>query len=187
MKNYILLLSFIFLFVLTSCKKNDNTSGPSGPSPASSPDISTSNFVQTPDGGDPRGTYAPNSPVFNIFLNSIPNATVIQQYTSDTGGGTIKLSGSSSNNGTYTANNLTINVNGKISIYQGKDSTIIPISFPNAFGSGSGSWSVIAKGVMVLDNADTVQYAVNTKGIFLQYPVIDNGTNYGTAVLALKK
>lgn len=184
------LLSLFVIF--NGCKKNDNTTGPSGSNPQNSANIDISAFLQTASGGDPRSTYAPNDPVFNLFPNTIPNASISTQYSSDTGGGTISLSGSSSTSGSYTSNNLSLNVQGQIIITQNGKTYQLPISIPGTFSKSSGSWSVISQGKIVFDNADTVNYAVNDKGMFIIFPMIASDTsgstiNYGNAVLAFKK
>lgn len=192
MKKYIFTAMLSLLFIISGCKKNDNTTGPSGNDPQASANIDASTFMQTADGGDPRSSYAPNHPLFELFPNSISNATISTQYQSNSGGGTITLAGSSAISGTYSTDNLSINVQGQVDIDQGGKNYTVPLSIPGTFSKASGTWSVISQGTIVFDNADTVHYAVNAKGMFLIYPMIASDSsgstmNYGTAVLAFKK
>ena len=192
MKYYIVTALFSLLFLLTGCKKNDSTTGPSGTDPQASADISASAFMQTASGGDPRSAYAPNNPLFELFPKQISNATITTQFQSNSGGGTITLTGSSASGGTYSTNNLSVNVQGKIVIFQGNSTYTIPLTIPNTFSKASGTWAVVSQGTMVFDNSDTVQYAVNDKGMFVLFPLIASDStgstmDYGTAVLAFKK
>ncbi len=192
MKYYIFTAILSLLFLLTGCKKNDNSTGPSGPDPQASANIASSAFLQTASGGDPRSSYAPNDPLFQLFPNQVPNATITTQYQSNSGGGTITLTGSSASGGTYTSNSLSVNVQGKVVVFQGNSTYTIPLTIPGTFSKTSGTWSVVSQGTIVFDNADTVHYAVNDKGMFLIFPLVASDSSgstmdYGTAVLAFKK
>ncbi len=192
MRKYLIPFFFVLIFSLTGCQKNDNPAT-SSTDPTASANIAASAFLQTATGGDPRATYAPNSPMLEFFANPNLPATFQTQIQSQSGSGTITLAGSSASSGTYSTNNLSMFAIGSISATYNGQTFTAPLAFSSGILKTNGTWSVISQSKIVMDSQDTLSYAVNDKGLFLIAPVTEPDSasgqlvNYGNVVIAFKK
>lgn len=187
MKKYFLLTVLLSFLILNGCKKSDDD--PVSPSTGLSANIASENFLQNPTGGDPRGTYYPNQPLMSVFYTAPAGVTFTTQFQS-TSSGSMKFEGSSATSGTYNSSQLSLVASGTITISAtGAQNQVIPISL-NSTGIANGTWTVIGTGKMLMDERDTVNYAVNDKGFFMINKVnyLSAGTEYYfNLVMAYKK
>jgi len=133
-------------------------------------DIAEADFARTATGGDPRGTYTPNTPLFAWF--NLPAGFGID-LTRNGGTGTIEFAGSSATSGTYTLTDVQLDIAGSMTAL----GVTIPFDFSgmhqSMLGEGGGTWTVLSSDRLVLrpnaagENADTLGYAATTRGLFL--------------------
>jgi|GEM_PF-1109878 len=175
--------------LITGCSKKDDSSNPTSPSQNVPADLPTTSFLQTATGGDVRGTYYPNNPVFNLFYPSLTGISLKSEIKS-TSTGSVTFQGSTAQSGTYTTDNLTIAVLGSITLsVTGLPDQTIPLLI-NEKPNSKGTWAVSSTGTIVLDNTDTVKYAVGNNGMFwitgVNYSVAGTDIPF-SAVIAFKK
>lgn len=159
----------------------------SGPSDGN---IAESDFPRTATGGDPRGTYSPNTPLFAWF--NLPTGVSVDM-TRNGGSGTIEVAGSSATSGTFTATNMQLDVAGTIS----GGGVTIPFDFDDldqgSLTSGSGTWRVIPGNRIEMqpneagEDPDTIGFSVTGRGLFFVTADTVAPGQILTAVVAFRK
>jgi hypothetical protein len=151
--------------------------------------IPAADVPRTATGGDPRGTYAPNAPLLQLF--GLP-AGVRVDFTRNGGSGAIEFQGGSATEGTYAARDLRIDLAGTLTAL-GQTFPIDSDAFDDAgpLRGGSGTWRVIGTGRLQLGAAgeppDTVGYTATERGLFFveAEPLAPGQTS--TIVLAFRR
>ncbi len=188
-KNILLSLAALAVMVIAGCSKDSGTNVVVTPDPTKSADIAASAFATSATGGDPRGLYAPNTP-----LSALSAAGLSATFGTNTGTGTIKLEGSSASAGTYTTNNFSLSIKG-VSINAGAlgsfslpDTTVARlISIPS-----TGTWEY-SSGKLLFNKQDFGGIAVTDKALFLIRSLTAADLGFtglplsGTIILAFKK
>lgn len=189
MKKHTLLLLLIMIIAISFSACKDDESSPTNNDTTNIPE---SEFPTTATGGDPRGTYTPNTPAASTKLPAAPSGfSYTMSYTKNTGSGTLKLEGTSATSGTYTNTNLKVEVEGVAKVMMGS-TQVYSQAFPgenpdefNPFNSmpATGTWR--ADGSMLYFNDDTegINFTVTSKGLFAvqDIPVL----SFGTATISI--
>ncbi len=163
----LLLLTMIIAISFSACKDDES-------SPSTSNNIPESEFPATATGGDPRGTYTPNTPAASTKLPPSTAAySFSMNYTKNTGSGTLKLEGTSATSGTYTNTNMKFDVVGEVKITAGGMSSSYPFpgDDPEAVDPFSGmpangTWKVEGNTIFFDDDGEGIDFTVTSKGLF---------------------
>ncbi len=184
------------LVFAVACNNNtSSTTTPSGPGP----DIAVAQFPTSATGGDPRGTWYPNTPLMNVSASNLSSGvTVGVTFTKNTGSGSIVYTGSTPASGTFSTNNLAASLVGNTAISALGQTSNIPI-MESTVGvlAGSGTWTVSGSNLIQFSSGvakpDTLAFTANSQGLFFVSRQ-DVGASSGglftgiiTVALALKK
>ncbi len=187
-KHLLVFLSMAFIALTFAACSNDSSS----PSPTNS-NIAESDFPTTATGGDPRGTYTPNTPMVSMKLPTLPVGSMSISYTKNTGSGTIVFEGATATSGTYKSTDFTMQVEGKMKIsfpgfpeqetpFPGDESPDIGFDAPKP----TGTWRVVNGQLFLDDETEGSGYTVNSKGLFFVNSYTESGMT-GSGVVALRK
>lgn len=183
----LLTISIFSAMIMSGCKKDDSSPTSSTTTPTIPNDLTNEQALAEAQNGaqiDPRGTYYVNSP-FLTFITQ--NSAVELQYKSQTsngGSGTFKMEGSSATEGTWSTTNVSINVDLVLTITMNassSDQVVKPTAddLKGFNGNNTGTWKTIGDKMIITVNgqadADTSDYGVTSKGLFLAN-LIDNDT-----------
>ena len=176
------------VFVLSSCKDDDKspTSGNNGNS-----NIPESEFPVTATGGDPRGTYTPNTPAITLkYTPSSEGLALTTTFTKNTGSGSITIQGASATAGTYTLNKMTLDIQGKMKLTNNGQVLGEQPFFPGDVLDStkpSGTWKV-ENGKLIFDNDDEgSSYTVTSKGLFFVSDLDFEELGTGTMSMCFRK
>lgn len=190
-----IIVCILSIIIIYGCSSDSNPTTTSG-DPTKSANVGASEFPSSVTSGDPRGFYAPNTPLIHIS-GSLLGSPLSYEAQTNTGTGTLKLEGSSATGGTYTGTNLKFDVKGlklKVTIAGQTVAQDIPTeTIAATYQKTSGTWVVDSKGQMILDQKDTLgPYTVNSKGLFFIRTI--NAADFGVpgndkaaVVIAFKK
>jgi len=198
MKKHTLLLLLIMIIAISFSACKDDESSPTNNDTTNIPE---SEFPTTATGGDPRGTYTPNTPAASTKLPAATGGySFVMSYTKNTGSGTLKLEGASATSGTYTNTNLVLEVEGAAKVMMGS-TEILSYPFPSddpddefaPFSSlpPTGTWRVDGNTLIFNDDMEGLGFAVTSKGLFavhsqaIEYMTIPFGT--ATISIGLRK
>jgi hypothetical protein len=118
-------------------------------------------------GGDPRGLYAPNNPLLVLYPPTDPGVTVTEVPIEKYGSGTVEFTGSTATSGIYTTDRWFLSVRTTITFREDTTVVTFPVDASGVFLGRVGTWSTPEKGLMVLDGRDSIDYAVDEKGMYL--------------------
>jgi hypothetical protein len=118
-------------------------------------------------GGDPRGVYAPNRPLFPVFIPSVPGVTITEVPLEKLGAGTVTFEGDSPTSGTYHTNDWFLSVRTTVTFTEEGQSATFPVDASGVFIAGEGTWNTYEEGLMVLDSRDSIDYTVDLNGMYL--------------------
>lgn len=187
-KHLLVFLSMAFIALAFAACSNDSSS----PSPTNS-NIAESEFPTTATGGDPRGTYTPNTPMISMKLPTMPVGSMTISYTKNTGSGTIVLEGSTATSGTYKSTDFKMEVEGKMKIsIPGFPEQEIPFPGTEAPDIGfdapkpNGTWRIQNGQLFFDDETEGSGYTVTSKGLFFVNSYTEQGMT-GAATVALRK
>jgi hypothetical protein len=118
-------------------------------------------------GGDPRGVYAPNRPLFPVFMPNVPGVTITEVPLEKIGAGTVTFEGDSPSEGTYTTKDWFLSVRTTITFTEEGQSVTFPVDASGVFIAGEGTWATYEEGLMVLDGRDSIDFTVDLNGMYL--------------------
>ncbi len=190
MKKHLLVFLSLAFIALTFAACSDDSSSPST---NNSSNITESEFPTTATGGDPRGTYTPNTPMISMKLPTMPIGSMTISYTKNTGSGTITFEGSSATSGTYKSTDFKMEVEGKMNIsFPGIPDQEIPFPGEGTPDVGfdapksNGTWRVVNGQLFLDDETEGSGYTVNSKGLFFVNSYTEEGMT-GSVSVALRK
>lgn len=190
MKKHALLLVIAFIMAIGFSACSEDSSAPADNN--NSGNIPESEFPTTATGGDPRGTYTPNTPAASTKLPPPPTGfTFSMTYTKNTGSGTVKLEGSSATSGTYTNTNLVIEIAGIAKVMSGSTEVFsypFPSSDPNEFNpfstmAATGTWRVDGNKLYFNDETEGMDFTVTSKGLFAVHTIPVQ--TFGSAIFSI--
>lgn len=195
MKHSILYLCMVmFTISFIACKDDATSSNNNNNNNNNGNNIPESEFSYTASGGDPRGTYTPNTPTASAKLPTPPSGySFAMNYTKNTGSGTLTLEGTSATSGTYTKTNLVLEVEGAANVKLGS-TTVYTYPFPSAdykipFADlpNTGTWKVEGNTLFFNGSTTGMNFSTTSKGIFLIHSqeILLNNISYGTATLSV--
>lgn len=171
MKKYILLYLSAIVTVLSILSCGSDSNEPSNNN--DNADISESEFIFTPSGGDPRGIYRANTPSLGTQLtNTVSGYTLKNNFLFNTASGTITLDGTTSNSGSYTNNSYEPQIRGESSVLV-TSAEIYSLKFPNQNDTGlfvrnTGTWKIVNRKIRFDDDIyKEYGYSVTSKGLFI--------------------
>lgn len=188
-KSVVYFLSVILaVFVLSSCK--DDASSPSSGNNGNS-NVPESEFPTTAKGGDPRGTYTPNTPAIVLKYNpSSEDLVLTTTFTKNTGSGSITLQGASATSGTYTLNNMSLDIQGKLKLTRNGQVLGEQPFFPGDVLDSTkptGTWKV-ENGKLIFENEDEgSSYTITSKGLFFVSDLDFESLGTGTMSMCFRK
>lgn len=190
---YLCMVMFTISFIAckddaTSSSNNNNNNNNNGNN------IPESEFSYTASGGDPRGTYTPNTPTASTKLPTPPTGfSFAMNYTKNTGSGTLTLEGTSATSGTYTKSNLVLEVEGTAKVMSGS-TVVFSYPFPTtdykvpfADLPNTGTWKVEGTKLYFNDSTQGMDFSTTSKGIFsiTTQEIVISSVPYGTATLSV--
>lgn len=181
-------LASVFAFIMSSCKDDSTSPAPGG---GTVTNISESEFPTTATGGDPRGTYTPNTPVISIkYSPASESMTLSTTFTKNTGTGSMTLKGSSATSGTYTVSNMKLDIQGKMRLTRnGEVLAEQPFHPADVLDSNkpSGTWKVISGKLYFDDETEGPAYTVTSKGLFFVSDLDFEDLGTGIMSMAMRK
>ncbi len=184
-KSVSIIFIFTFVLILSGCSKDNSTNPDDSPKVPDNnvQDVKKEEVPEQSNGGDPRGTYFANSPIYYHFSSTI---TVRDSIVESKGKYMIKIEGSSATQGTYTYLLQSYNIEQYIFLSTGSSSAKVDIKQSVSNSSASeekGSWSVNGDVITFTPEGSTSYtktFTANNRGMYqyseLTLPLIGNYT-----------
>ena len=139
--------------------------------PETHPDIAFDDVVyakfDSAKGGDPRGIYAPNNPLLVFYPPHEPGVTITEIPIEKYGSGTVTFSGETAQSGAYETKNWFLSVRTTLTFTEDTTTVTFPIDASGVFLGKKGTWATPSPGLMVLDGRDSIDFNIDSKGMYL--------------------